>query len=68
MDSILFTSAVSESACSEENLGRTETVKTRFDLNKDGSLVEHVVLETHDKPNDTLKSEFSQITRGSAQS
>jgi hypothetical protein len=29
-------------------LGRTETVKTRFELKPDGSLVEHVSLETHD--------------------
>jgi hypothetical protein len=29
--------------------GRHETIKTRFELD-DGRLVEHVELETHDKP------------------
>ena len=29
---------------------RHETIKTRFELNKAGSLVEHVELETHDRP------------------
>jgi hypothetical protein len=29
-------------------LGRTETVRTRFELKDDGRLVEHVTLETHD--------------------
>jgi hypothetical protein len=29
--------------------GRTETIKTRFEL-KGGQLVEHVTLETHDRP------------------
>ena len=29
-------------------LGRTETVKTWFELKPDGVLVEHVSLETHD--------------------
>jgi hypothetical protein len=43
-------------------MGRTETVRTRFDLDKNGALVEHVVLETHDKPNNTLKSAASQDT------
>ena len=33
--------------------GRTETVKTRFELDKTGRLVEHVTVETHDKPNVT---------------
>jgi hypothetical protein len=31
-------------------LGRTETIRTRFDLDKEGVLVEHVVLETRDPP------------------
>ena len=31
--------------------GRSETVKTRFELDKTGRLVEHVTVETHDKPN-----------------
>jgi hypothetical protein len=30
--------------------GRSETIRTRFELNQDGQLVEHVTLETHDKP------------------
>ena len=30
--------------------GRSETVKTRFELDKAGRLVEHVTVETHDKP------------------
>jgi len=30
--------------------GRSETIKTRFELDKAGGLVEHVTLETHDKP------------------
>jgi hypothetical protein len=32
---------------------RHETIKTRFELNKAGSLVEHVELETHDRPTRT---------------
>jgi hypothetical protein len=31
--------------------GRSETVKTKFEPNKNGQLVEHVVMETHDRPN-----------------
>ena len=30
--------------------GRIETIKTRFELNKCGELVEHVSVETHDRP------------------
>jgi hypothetical protein len=30
--------------------GRSETVKTRFELDKAGRLIEHVAVETHDKP------------------
>ena len=30
--------------------GRSETIKTRFELDKAGGLVEHVTIETHDKP------------------
>ena len=30
--------------------GRSETIKTRFELDKAGGWVEHVTLETHDKP------------------
>ena len=30
--------------------GRSETIKTRFELDKAGGLVEHVTVETHDKP------------------
>jgi hypothetical protein len=30
--------------------GRSETIRTRFELDKAGGLVEHVTLETHDKP------------------
>jgi hypothetical protein len=30
--------------------GRSETIKTRYELDKAGRLVEHVELETHDKP------------------
>jgi hypothetical protein len=30
--------------------GRSETVRTRFELNGAGRLVEHVVVETHDAP------------------
>jgi hypothetical protein len=41
-------------------MGRTETVKTRFDLNKDGTLVEHVALETHDAPGNPSKDEQSR--------
>jgi hypothetical protein len=41
-------------------MGRTETVKTRFDLNKDGTLVEHVALETHDAPGNSPKAEQPQ--------
>ena len=33
--------------------GRSETVKTRFELDKTGRLVEHVNVETHDKPSVT---------------
>lgn len=28
--------------------GRSETIKTRFELDKAGGLVEHVTVETHD--------------------
>jgi hypothetical protein len=30
--------------------GRSETIRTRFELDKAGALVEHVTVETHDKP------------------
>lgn len=30
--------------------GRSETITTRFELDKAGGLVEHVTVETHDKP------------------
>ena len=30
--------------------GRSETVRTRFELDNAGGLVEHITLETHDKP------------------
>ena len=30
--------------------GRIETIKTRFELNKGGEPVEHVTVETHDRP------------------
>ena len=30
--------------------GRIETIKTRFELTKGGELVEHVTVETHDRP------------------
>ena len=30
--------------------GRSETIRTRFELDKAGRLVEHVTVETHDKP------------------
>lgn len=30
--------------------GRTETIKTRFELNQAGQLVEHVTLQTFDRP------------------
>ena len=30
--------------------GGTETVRTRFELNKDGVLVEHVTVETNYRP------------------
>ena len=36
--------------------GRSETIKTRFELDKAGGLVEHVTGETHDKPALTPKS------------
>jgi hypothetical protein len=49
-------------------MGRTETVKTRFDLDEDGALVEHVIVETHDKPNNVLKSAASQGTPDSSRS
>jgi hypothetical protein len=30
--------------------GRIETIRTRFELNKVGKLVEHITVETHDSP------------------
>ena len=30
--------------------GRIETITTRFELAADGQLVEHVTIETHDRP------------------
>jgi hypothetical protein len=30
--------------------GRSETIKTRFELNSAGRLVEHIIVETHDMP------------------
>ena len=30
--------------------GRSETIKTRYELDKAGRLVEHVEVQTHDKP------------------
>ena len=35
--------------------GRHETIKTRFELDA-GQLVEHVVLETHDRPMGSLEA------------
>lgn len=35
--------------------GRTETIKTRFELNEAGQLVEHVTVETHDKSTGTTR-------------
>ena len=30
--------------------GRSETIKTQYELDRAGRLVEHVTVETHDKP------------------
>lgn len=30
--------------------GGSEIIKTRFELNETGQLVEHVIVETHDRP------------------
>ena len=30
--------------------GRIETIRTRFELNRVGALVEHITVETHDPP------------------
>jgi hypothetical protein len=30
--------------------GRSETIRTRYELSRTGRLVEHVTLETHDPP------------------
>ena len=30
--------------------GRIETIRTRFEFNKGGELVEHITVETHDRP------------------
>jgi hypothetical protein len=30
--------------------GRSETIKTRYELDESGRLVEHVTVETHDPP------------------
>jgi hypothetical protein len=30
--------------------GRSETIKTRFELQPGGKLVEHIEVETHDRP------------------
>jgi hypothetical protein len=30
--------------------GRSETIRTRFELNQGGQLIEHITLETHDRP------------------
>jgi hypothetical protein len=52
-------------------MGRTETVRTRFDLNNDGVLVEHVVVETSDglggaaRPNEERETAGSGISRQS---
>ena len=36
-------------------LGRSEIIRTKFQLNEQGKLVEHVSLETHDQLPDSLK-------------
>lgn len=36
-------------------LGRSELIRTRFQLNEEGKLVEHVSLETHDRLPEALK-------------
>jgi hypothetical protein len=36
-------------------LGRSEIIRTRFQLNEQGKLVEHVSLETHDRLPDAMK-------------
>jgi hypothetical protein len=36
-------------------LGRSELIRTRFQLDEQGRLVEHVSLETHDRLPDSLK-------------
>jgi hypothetical protein len=36
--------------------GRSEIIRTRFELNELGVLVEHVSMETHDKLPDTMRA------------
>jgi hypothetical protein len=38
--------------------GRTETIRTTFDLNKAGKLVENIVVETHDAPTDPHQAQL----------
>lgn len=48
--------------------GRSETVTTRFELNKSGQLVEHVVVETHDKPTGSTSGPQQGLRRTSRRS
>jgi hypothetical protein len=47
--------------------GRSETIKTRYELDKAGRLVEHVTVETHDPGTGTARSPADppQAHRGS---
>jgi len=36
-------------------LGRSELIRTRFQINEEGKLVEHVSLETHDSLPEAMK-------------
>ena len=41
--------------------GRIETIRTRFELVADGQLVEHVTIETHDRPTYPALLKFAPV-------
>ena len=45
--------------------GRTETIKTRFEFDKAGRLVEHIVVETHDMPKSATQTQPGETPKGS---
>lgn len=43
--------------------GRSETIKTRFELDEAGRLVEHIVVETHDMPKSATQTQRAETPK-----